>query len=136
MRVPIYWNDKKWNIQRYIDIHVGVFEVFEMSTHPGYSRVKIVIIHNSCIFLKLAPMQNLRDKIRLPIICKLAKQRKRVEQIELQGWCRKLSHNIDMFSNHFCVLSAGSQASCNYTHLLTKTRDKNLAYMGSWIYLA
>lgn len=37
-------------------------------------------------------MQHLRDKIRLPIICKLAKQRKRVEQIELQGWCRKLSY--------------------------------------------
>lgn len=71
---------------------MGVFEIFEMSTHPGYSRVKIGIIHNSCIFLKLAPMQHLRDKIRLPIICKLAKQRKRVEQIELQGWCRKLSY--------------------------------------------
>lgn len=43
----------KWQKVKYskIDIHVGVFEVFEMSTHPGYSRVKIGIIHNSCIFL-------------------------------------------------------------------------------------
>ena len=36
-----------------------------------------------------------------------------------------------MFSDRFCVLSVGSQESCNYTYFVKEKKDKNLAYMGN-----
>lgn len=68
------------------------------------------------VFLKLDPLPYLRDKNPPSDNSKYAKQRKPVEQIELQELLSAVSqYNIDVFPNRFFALSVGSQTSCNST---------------------